>query len=182
MLWHDARVTEALGGHLLVATPVLGDPNFRRTVVLVLQHDEDASIGVVLNRPTEELVESHIPSWGPVAAEPGLVHFGGPVEPQVAIGLATGHPGEPTGVAGLSIVDLETAPSSGLKSVRIYSGYAGWGSGQLEAEIAEGSWYVVPASPDDPFDRPEGLWARILRRQQGYLSLVSTFPDDVALN
>lgn len=182
VLWHDAGVSEYLGGHLLVATPQLRDPNFWRTVVLILQHDPEASIGVVLNRPTTEQVEIHIPSWSAVAAEPGVVHFGGPVEPQVAIGLATGQSGEPTGVPGLSIVDLESPPSPQLGAVRIYSGYAGWGTGQLEAEIAEGSWYVVPAAPDDPFDRPEGQWARVLRRQQGYLSLVSTFPDDVAMN
>ncbi|HEY4606145.1 MAG TPA: YqgE/AlgH family protein [Acidimicrobiia bacterium] len=175
-------MTEHLSGRLLVATPLLIDPNFWRSIVLVLQHDESGTIGVVLNRPTLERVDTHIPAWGAVAAEPGIVHFGGPVEPQVAIGLTTGVTGEPTGVPGLCIVDLEATPSPDLGSVRVYSGYAGWGTGQLEAEISEGSWYVVPASPDDPFDRPEGQWSRVLRRQQGYLSLVSTFPDDVSLN
>jgi putative transcriptional regulator len=110
------------------------------------------------------------------------VHIGGPVDPRVAIGLATGPSGEPTGVPGLSIVDLEAAPGEGTTAVRIYSGYSGWGAGQLEAEIEEGSWYVVPASPDDPFDRPDGQWSRVLRRQQGHLALVSTFPDDVSAN
>jgi putative transcriptional regulator len=181
-LWHDVVVDTPLGGQLLVATPLLIDPNFWRSVVLILQHDEEGSLGVVLNRPTIERVETHIPVWGPVAAKPGTVHFGGPVDPRVAIGLATGHGGEPTGVPGLSIVDLEIEPLEGTSAVRIYSGYAGWGQGQLEAEIAEGSWYVVPASPDDPFDRPDGQWSRVLRRQQGHLALVSTFPDDVDLN
>ena len=171
-----------LGGQLLVATPLLIDPNFWRSVVLILQHDDDGSLGLVLNRPTIQRVETHIPVWGPLAAKPGTVHLGGPVEPSVAIGLATGQGGEPTGVPGLSIVDLEAAPGERTSAVRIYSGYAGWGQGQLETEIAEGSWYVVPASPDDPFDRPEGQWSRILRRQTGHLALVSTFPDDVDLN
>ncbi len=176
-------VSEHLGGRLLVATPLLVDPNFWRSVILLLQHDEEeGAIGVVLNRPTMERVDTHIPVWGPVAAEPGIVHFGGPVQPEVAIGLATGQAGEPTSVPGLSIVDLELSPTPELGAVRIYSGYAGWGAGQLEAEIVEGSWYVVPAAPDDPFDRPEGQWARVLRRQHGYLALVSTFPDDVDLN
>jgi len=165
-----------------VATPLLVDPNFWRTVVLLLLDDGEATIGVVLNRPTPERVETHIPAWGVVTAEPGFVHFGGPVEPQVAIGLATGQTGEPTGVPGLSIVDLDSSPAPDLGKVRVYSGYAGWGAGQLEGEVADGSWYVVPASPDDPFDRPEGQWSRVLRRQQGYLGLVSTFPDDVSLN
>jgi putative transcriptional regulator len=173
---------EGLRGHLLVATPQLIDPNFWRSVVLILQHAEEGSIGVVLNRPTMERVETHIPVWGPVAAKPGIVHFGGPVDARIAIGLATGQGGEPTGVPGLSLVDLESSPGPELGEVRIYSGYSGWGEGQLEAEIAEGSWFVVPAGPDDPFDRPEGQWSRILRRQKGHLALVSTFPDDVDLN
>ncbi|MGH8916039.1 MAG: YqgE/AlgH family protein [Acidimicrobiia bacterium] len=175
-------MSEYLGGSLLVATPRLHDPNFWRSVVLLLQHDEEGTIGVVLNRPTVEMVSTHVPAWGPVAAKPGVVHLGGPVEPEVAIGLATGQGGEPTGVPGLCMVDLEASPTPDLTAVRIYSGYAGWGAGQLEAEIAEGSWYVVPAAPDDPFDRPEGQWSRVLGRQRGYLSLVSSFPDDVSLN
>jgi putative transcriptional regulator len=172
----------SLRGHLLVATPLLIDPNFWRSVVLILQHDDEGSIGVVLNRPTMERVETHIPAWGEVAAKPGIVHFGGPVDPRVAIGLATGRDGEATGVPGLTLVDLEATPGPEPAAVRVYSGYSGWGGGQLEAEIEEGSWYVVPAAPDDPFDRPEGQWSRILRRQKGHLALVSTFPEDVELN
>jgi putative transcriptional regulator len=80
------------------------------------------------------------------------------------------------------MVDLEASPGPEPAAVRVYSGYSGWGGGQLEAEIAEGSWYVVPAAPDDPFDRPEGQWSRILRRQKGRLALVSTFPEDIELN
>ncbi len=181
-LCHDCDVSRTIAGRLLVATPLLVDPNFWRCVVLILQHDDDGALGVVLNRPTPEPVAIHIPAWGAVAAAPGTVHIGGPVDPQIAIGLATGHIGEPTSVPGLSIVDLEGEPAPELSSVRIYSGYSGWGPGQLEAEIAEGSWYVVPAAPDDPFDRPEGQWSRVLRRQRGNLSLVSTYPEDVALN
>lgn len=173
---------QSLSGQLLVATPLLIDPNFWRSVVLILQHDDEGSLGLILNRPTMERVESHIPSWGRFAAQPGTVHVGGPVDPRVAIGLATGPAGAPTGVPGLTIVDLEQEPGEGTSAVRIYSGYSGWGAGQLEAEVEEGSWYVVPASPDDPFDRPDGQWSRVLRRQQGHLALVSTFPDDVSSN
>jgi putative transcriptional regulator len=176
-------VSVPLHGRLLVATPSLLDPNFWRSVVLILQHDdEEGTVGVVLNRPTPELVETHIPAWGPVAAAPGTVHIGGPVAPQVAIGLATGNAGEPTSVPGISIVDLESSPGPELGAVRVYAGYSGWGAGQLEAEIAEGSWYVVPAAPDDPFASPDGQWAAVLRRQRGHLSLVSTFPDEVSQN
>ena len=83
---------------------------------------------------------------------------------------------------GLSLVDLSEPPNSVSHPVRIYSGYSGWGRDQLEAEIATGSWYVVQASPEDPFDTFDDQWRRVLRRQSGFLSVVSTFPDDPSLN
>lgn len=173
---------ESLAGSLLVATPALLDPNFFRTVVLVLQHDEDGCVGVVLNRPTEERVADHLPTWASRVPEPGTVHFGGPVDPAVAIGLCLAGEGMHTGVPGLRLVDLSTHPDDESHPVRVYSGYSGWGSDQLESEIAMGSWYVVQASPDDPFDPFEDQWRRVLRRQPGFLSIVSTFPDDATLN
>ena len=173
---------DSLAGNLLVATPILLDPNFFRTVVLLLQHDEDGCVGVVLNRPTEELVADHLPDWASRVPEPHTVNFGGPVDPAVAIGLSLAGGGMPTGVPGLSLIDLTEEPDTVSNPVRIYSGYAGWGGEQLETEIATGSWYVVQASPDDPFDTDSGQWRRVLRRQPGFLSVVSTFPDDAALN
>jgi putative transcriptional regulator len=172
---------DSLAGSLLVATPALLDPHFFRTVVLLLQHDEDGCVGVVLNRPTMESVADHLPEWSDRVPKPGTVNYGGPVEPAVAIGLALSPEGMPTGVPGLSLIDL-TAPGEGPQPVRIYSGYSGWGSEQLETEISVGSWYVVQASPDDPFDDDEGQWRRVLRRQPGFLSVVSTYPDDIELN
>lgn len=173
---------ETHGGKLLVATPQLIDPHFWRTVIFMLQHDEEGTVGLVLNRPTPELVVDHLPEWVIGKNEPQRLFYGGPVEPEMAIALGPGGVGEPTMLPGVTLVDLSTIPPTDPTRIRVYSGYAGWGAGQLEAEIAEGSWYPVQASPDDPFDRPEGQWARILRRQSGYLSLVSTFPEDVALN
>lgn len=173
---------ETLTGSLLVATPVLLDPNFYRTIVLLVQHDEEGCVGVVLNRPTTHMVADHLPEWADLAAPPATVHYGGPVDPAVAIGLALGTGGMPTGVPGLSMVDLSGPPEGHAAPVRIYSGYAGWGAGQLETEIATGSWYVVQASPDDPFEPDEDQWRRVLRRQSGFLSVVSTFPDDPTLN
>jgi len=175
-------MADSLAGKLLLATPRLLDPNFYRTVVLLLQHDETGTVGIVLNRPTAERVEDHLSTWAKLAAPPGLIHYGGPVDPEVAIGLSAATTGEPTGVPGLSIIDLGADPDDSSSEVRVYSGYSGWGEAQLEAELAEGSWYVVQASPDDPFDTPDGQWSRILRRQSGYLALVSTFPDDVSQN
>lgn len=173
---------ESHAGKLLVATPQLIDPNFYRSVVLMLQDDEEGTVGVVLNRPTEELVESHLPDWAEWTPEPGLVHKGGPVDPEVAIGIALTTAGMSTGVPGLSLVNLSEPTTSHEGPVRIYAGYAGWGSEQLTLELAMGSWYLVQASPDDPFEDPVGQWKRVLRRQPGLLSLVSTFPEDVNQN
>ena len=173
---------ESHAGKLLVATPQMDDPNFYRTVILMLQHDEEGTVGVVLNRPTTERVADHLPDWADLAAEPGLIHFGGPVEPEVAIGLAISPIGMETGVPGLGLVDLGDAPPPEGPQVQVYSGYAGWGEGQLEAELATGSWYVLQAAPDDPFDEAAGQWTTVLRRQKGLLSLVATFPEDVSLN
>lgn len=181
-MWHDWWVADSHAGKLLVATPRLIDPNFFRAVILMLQDDDDGTIGVVLNRETGEQVEDHLPEWARLAIPPGLVHYGGPVEPEVAIAVAVTPEGMSTGVPGLSLVDLGEEPQDDAPHIRVYSGYAGWGSDQLADELEMGSWYVVQASPDDPFDSPDDMWRRVLRRQSGFLSLVSTFPDDVELN
>lgn len=179
---HDEAVSSELTGSLLVATPRLIDPNFHRSVVLLIQADEDGVVGLVLNRPTLELVADHLPEWALRAGQPGLIYQGGPVEPQVAICLSLTPAGLPTGVPGLSLVDVTAEPDPEGPPVRIYSGYAGWGKGQLVGELDEGSWYVVQASPDDPFEEPEGQWRRVLRRQPGFLSVVSSYPDDIRMN
>ncbi|HJQ77036.1 MAG TPA: YqgE/AlgH family protein [Acidimicrobiia bacterium] len=173
---------ETLAGSLLVATPLLIDPHFFRTVVLLVQHDEEGCVGIVLNRPTEHLVSDHLPEWAEVVPPPATVYYGGPVDPAVAIGLSLSSTGMATGVPGLSMIDLGSPPDGHEHPVRVYSGYSGWGADQLESEIAIGSWYVVQASPDDPFDSDEEQWRRVLRRQPGLLSVVSTFPDDPSLN
>jgi putative transcriptional regulator len=190
-----AEVTRA--GRLLVATPVLGDPNFRRTVVLVVEHDPgEGTLGVVLNRPTEVPVGQVLEPWTDLATGPAVVFTGGPVSPTSALALAlvSGN-GEPLGWRGLDsgpemsrigLVDLEAPPevlAAEIRSLRVFAGYAGWGSGQLEDEIEEGAWYVLPGQPGDPFMAdPQQLWPEVLRRQGGELALVATFPDDPRLN
>jgi putative transcriptional regulator len=179
-------------GRLLVATPLLQDPSFRRAVVVVLDHSADGALGVVVNRPLEVDVSSVLPAWQPYATAPGRLFQGGPVALDSALGVVAmpGGEGDVVGirrVAGsLGLVDLDTPPEivvSGLSGLRIFAGYAGWGSGQLEQEVAEGAWYVVDAESRDPFtDSPEALWSQVLRRQRGKLALVATFPDDPLLN
>jgi putative transcriptional regulator len=182
-----------LTGRLLVATPSLGDPNFSRTVVLVLDHDESGALGVVVNRPTSVPVADVLPSWQPFATDPGVLFHGGPVAVDSALGLAV-LPGngaaEPLGwrrvVDGLGLVDLDTPPevlAAALVDLRIFAGYSGWGTGQLEDELTEGAWFVVPHQPGDAFTvEPSSLWRTVLRRQGGDLAMVSTYPDDPSLN
>ena len=180
-LWHDWLVIDSHEGKLLIATPRLVDPNFYRSVVLVLQHDDDGCVGVVLNRETDQSVEDHLPEWA--SRSRTRVHFGGPVEPEVAIGLGLTETGMSTGLDGLKMIDFGSPPPDDLSSdITVYSGYSGWGTDQLEAEIVSGSWYVAEAVPKDPFDDPEEQWRRVLRRQTGFLSLVASYPDDIHLN
>ncbi|MFJ9924449.1 MULTISPECIES: YqgE/AlgH family protein [Streptomyces] len=185
----------SLTGRLLVATPALADPNFDRAVVLLLDHDEEGSLGVVLNRPTPVGVGDILAGWAELTGEPGVVFQGGPVSLDSALGVAVvpgGANGEgaPLGwrrVHGaIGLVDLEAPPellAPVLGSLRIFAGYAGWGPGQLEDELAEGAWYVVESEPGDVSSpAPERLWREVLRRQRSELAMVATYPDDPSLN
>lgn len=180
-------------GKLLVATPALVDPNFDRTVVLLLDVDDNGALGVVLNRPSTVPVAEILPGWADAVGDPDVLFQGGPVGTDSALALAgvRSVDGEdPVGFqrlfGGTGIVDLDTPTeimTPALAGLRIFAGYAGWGSGQLEAEVEEGSWYVVPSAPGDLFGtEPEVLWAQVLRRQPGELAWVSTRPADPTLN
>jgi putative transcriptional regulator len=184
----------SLTGRLLVATPALADPNFDRAVVLLLDHDEEGSLGVVLNRPTPVGVGDILEGWADLTGEPGVVFQGGPVSLDSALGVAVIPGGAsdrgPLGwrrVHGaIGLVDLEAPPellASALGSLRIFAGYAGWGPGQLEDELVDGAWYVVECEPGDVSSpSPEQLWRQVLRRQRSELAMVATYPDDPSLN
>lgn len=183
MTWHTGR--------LLVATPALDDPNFRRAVILVLDHDEEGALGVVLNRRTDVELPEALASWEPLLAGPAVLFGGGPVEPDaiVALGASTSVV-TPEGVAPLfgriRLVDLDTDPAvaaADLERLRIFAGYAGWGPEQLEDELEQGAWLAVDAEPDDVFSpTPQQLWGQVLKRQPGELKLLSTYPADPSLN
>jgi putative transcriptional regulator len=185
----------SLTGRLLVATPALADPNFDRAVVLLLDHDEKGSLGVVLNRPTPVGVGDILEGWAELAGEPRVVFQGGPVSLDSALGVAVIPGGGSVDRAPLGwrrvhgaigLVDLEAPPellASALGSLRIFAGYSGWGPGQLEDELVEGAWYVVESEPGDVSSPcPERLWREVLRRQRNELAMVATYPDDPSLN
>lgn len=181
---------ERLAGRLLVASPALHDENFRRAVVLLLDHGDDGALGVVLNRPSPAVLEEPLPPWRLMAAEPPVVFVGGPVALESAICLAEateerGSDGWQPLFGRLGILLGFDPDEAGvpIERLRIFAGYAGWGPGQLEEEIAEGAWFVVAARADDALCAdPVGLWRRVLRRQRGVLAGVANFPAELSVN
>jgi putative transcriptional regulator len=180
-------------GRLLLATPPLEDPNFDRAVIFVLEHHEDGAIGLVLNRPSDEALEAPLDRWIDLQTAPSSVFTGGPVETNAMIGMATTKVmvDEPiehiTPISGLiASTDLSADPAiiaAHIDTVRVFRGYAGWGSGQLNIEIDQGAWLVLDAEVEDVFsDRPEELWHTVLKRQPGRLSWLALAPDDLSLN
>ena len=176
---------------------MLGDANFRRTIVLVVEDDPDeGTLGVVLNRPSEIPVRQVLESWTDLVTGPSVLFRGGPVAPDSALALAMPlGDQEPIGwrsLAGsklmsrIGLVDLGAPPellADGIASLRVFAGYSGWGAGQLEAEIEVGAWLVLDGLPEDAFAAdPDRLYPSVLRRQGGEMALLSTYPDDPVLN
>ena len=165
----------SLKGRLLVATPELTDPNFFRTVLLLLEHGAQGSLGIVLNRPTRAELATTLPDWSALIAEPARFFLGGPVEPQAVIGLGRCLDAPPTEawqpvLGDVGVVDLQAGPAAAppsLREVRVFNGYAGWGASQLESELIAGGWLVTDAEPGDGFtSSPDALWSRAQRRPQ----------------
>lgn len=182
---------EWLTGRLVVATPLLDDPNFQRAVVLVLDHDEEGALGVVLNRASGVPVGETLDDWVELVADPPVVFGGGPVEPTAVVALGRAVPGGTADgstaiLERIQLVDLDGDPvlaAADLERVRVFAGYAAWAPGQLELEIAQGAWFAVDAEPFDVFTAdPEGLWHTVLGRQRGALKLFATYPDDPSMN
>lgn len=180
-------------GRLLLATPPLTDPNFDRTVVYVLEHHEDGAIGLILNRPTDEVLAEPLDRWIDLQSAPSSIFAGGPVDTNAMIAMATTKELMSdstellTPISGLiASTDLSADPAivaAHVDTVRIFRGYAGWGAGQLDLEIDEGAWLLLDAEIDDVFsDRPDDLWHDVLRRQPGRLSWLALAPDDLSLN
>ena len=178
-------------GKLLIAEPMLGDPNFERTVVLMIEHRAEGALGVVLNRPSDLEVGAVLDEWADLAAAPSVLYIGGPVEPNgvLALGRSRGDavaPGWTPVVGDVGTIDLHLEPEEvapGVAAIRFFVGYSGWGGGQLESELAEGAWLVVDAIADDVFaPDPETMWRSVLRRQGGKVSMLADFPVHPSLN
>jgi putative transcriptional regulator len=167
----------------------LPDPNFARTVVLVCEHSEDGALGLVLNRGGELLVADSAPGLAALLDDEAVIAAGGPVQPDALLVLAEfddpSHAAIPViGAVGLmgdgsDIGDLAAV----TRRARVFAGYAGWGPGQLDAELARDDWFVAPAGIDDIFDPDaDELWQRVLARKGGHFAVVARMPIDPSVN
>ncbi len=180
---------DSLRGKLLIASPTLMDPNFRRTVVLIAAHDEDGALGLVLNRPSDLLVADAVERLGPVCTEHERVFVGGPVEPGAVMVLAEF--ADPTlaallidGDLGLPTIEASAeALGDGVRRARCFAGHSGWSPGQLDAELAEEAWIVEDLEPEDAWSEAGAeLWSRVLERKGGEYALVARMPVDPSVN
>jgi putative transcriptional regulator len=179
---------DSLRGQLLVASPGLLDPNFRRAVVLVTEHTEEGAAGLVLNRPSPVAVSSAVPQLEMLVEHDEQVWVGGPVQPEAVLVLGEFHDPDDAAVplfGSLGFPSLsdpeEVVPVTTRR--RVVAGYAGWGAGQLEAELAGEDWILEPAMHDDAFtEDPDELWHDVLRRKGGIYELVARMPEDPRLN
>jgi putative transcriptional regulator len=180
---------ESARGKLLIAGPALLDPNFWRTVVLVVEHNEDGALGLVLNRPSETSVGDAVPQLEELVDSDELLYIGGPVQPSSVIVLARLE--DPSDAALLSFDDIgvigtgdaSDGPVPGVRQGRAFVGHSGWGPGQLEAELERSGWITEPARREDAFsEEPAELWRTVLTRMGGSYALVARMPSDPSVN
>jgi putative transcriptional regulator len=180
---HDNSIILPQAGALLVAQPVLDDPNFVRTVILMLAHiDDEGSMGLVINRPGSMLDSpdrSPLSEWIATSAGPRVEFIGGPVEESSYICLAQDF-GSPSNVTSMDMMSDDPNTSS---IHRVFQGYSGWGPGQLAYELTENAWWVLPSEPNDAFDNdPFTQWSRVMARQTSELRKLADYPADPTVN
>lgn len=181
-------------GMLLVAAPGMLSEEFNRSVVLIIEHNEQLTFGVNLASRSDLAVFNVMPEWLPAVAKPQALYIGGPLNQQSVVGLAMTKAGVDMDEVPhlnrlanrLAHVDLRADPGSIaelVEGMRLFAGYAEWAPGQLDGEIERGDWYVTPALPTDVVvPGRTDLWGDVMRRQQMPLPLFSTFPADLADN
>jgi putative transcriptional regulator len=176
-------------GKLLIAGPALLDPNFWRTVVLVVEHNEEGALGLVLNRPSETNVADAVPQLEELLDPEDQLYIGGPVQPSAVIVLARFEdPGDAALLAFDDVGVLGTEaqldePVAGVRQGRAFVGHAGWGPGQLDGELERGDWILEPATLRDAFSAaPQELWSEVLTRKGGSYALVARMPPDPSVN
>ena len=180
--WSAAEDLKDLNGRLLVATPKMVDPTFAQSVIFIVAHDDSGSLGLIVNEPVRDISfgelfdlmqQSHKDLAGKLT-----VHFGGPVEPRVGFVLHSKdfmlaqHELPAGDMAVTTDAEMLTAIAGGHGPSKyiVTLGYAGWGPGQLEMEMQQGDWLVVPSDPELIFaPDPKQVWQRALSKYQTQL-------------
>jgi putative transcriptional regulator len=182
-------MSDSVQGQLLIAVPGLHDPNFWRTVVLVVEHTGDGALGLVLNRPSETTVGEAVPQLEEVVDPGEQLFIGGPVQASAVIVLAEFE--HPTDAALIAFDDIGVLGTSSnphklaaeVHSGRAFVGHAGWGPGQLDDELERGDWILEPARKQDAFSATaRELWTQVLTRKGGSYALVARMPPDPSVN
>jgi putative transcriptional regulator len=186
-----SRIMTYLKGHLLFAVPQLADPNFAQTVVLLIEHDENGAFGVVLNRPSGRTVRD---VWDELAGEPcdcdKAINVGGPVMGPLLAIHRQGSLAEAEIMSGVFLAaqrdTLDELVREPTAEFRLFSGYSGWGKGQLENEMKMGGWITMRATEEYIFDASSDLWNRvgrdITRDVLGAEQKLKHFPEDPSVN
>jgi len=181
---------KSLQGQFLVAAPQLADVNFYKSVVLMIKHDEEGALGLILNRPTDHRVGEVWKADGDDSVECDQpIYFGGPVDgPLIALHRVKAA-AESEVLPGLFFSadkeKLHQVASQSARPFRFFVGYAGWAGGQLESELSVGGWLTAKARKDLIFYQGEDLWERVVRLiGEGILGAVKPkhIPDDPSLN
>jgi len=174
-------------GQLLIAGPSLLDPNFQRTVVLIVEHTDDGAFGLVLNRPSETSVGDAVDELESFVEHEDTLFIGGPVRQSALIVLAEFEDAQQAAVLAFDDIgvlgDHDGGSAPETRRGRAFAGHAGWGPGQLDAELSRGDWILEPARREDAFSQePLGLWEAVLTRKGGSYALVARMPADPSMN
>lgn len=177
-------------GMLLIAPPMLEDPNFRRSVVLLCEHGDEGSFGLILNRPLDLHLSDVLED---IVVYDDTINLGGPVHRNTLHFLHRYEDALPNAVTlpngvqwGGHFDTLRTLMERGAiepHDLRFFVGYAGWSPGQLETEIETGGWILTEATDDAVFaEDPSTLWRAVLRQMGGQYAVLANFPDDPRMN
>lgn len=178
-------------GQLLVAAQPGRGGYFDRSVVLLIEHHHEGTVGVCLNILSELPPAAASAQFGPHLSPPRALFEGGPVNTDVVIALGkpasdeSPPPGWERVVGDIGLVDLsfpEELVASSFTGLRAFVGLSAWAPGQLEGELIRGSWFRTAVRAEDVFGDPDGLWRRVLRRMGGATSRWSTWTDEPGLN
>lgn len=179
---------DSLKGRLIISGGGLFDANFRQTVVLIGTHDRGGAVGVVLNRPLDLTIGESIPALAELTGADEWLFRGGPVEPDQAVLLVDS--ADPAildvpvlGSVGFLTGDVSTGVRAAVRRARVFVGHAGWGPGQLDAELEAGAWIVDEAREGDIFTpEPRSLWRRVLQRKGPPWAALARIPFDPSAN